>query len=128
MRQKKLWIGLAVALAVLFLMFRMMNSMGPFIIIPEPRFPVADDYSIDKKAMESYYTDIFKGKSASDIISFLDEHDVMYFFEGGNKIYFLVSKSFVPIPARYSGDILIQFKDGYFEKVVSFGVFGIDAL
>ena len=78
--------------------------------------------------MTSYYADLFQGKSAADVINFLEKHDVMYLFEGGNRIDFLVAKGFAPIPARYSGNIVIDFKDGVFEKVVSFGVFGIDAL
>ncbi|OKH87070.1 hypothetical protein [Thalassospira sp. TSL5-1] len=125
MNFRKLWFGLVVFVVAVLLFLKNINSTGPFVIIPDPLFSMFEDYSPDKEKMADYYAGLFNGREAEYVIFELDRYDVRYFFEGGNRIEFEVSKSFFPVPARYSGFVMIEFKDGVFDRVISIGYFGL---
>ena len=124
MKKRIFFICFLLIIIASFVLLRVFSTMGSFVIIPEPFFPMSEDYSPDKKMID-YYEDFFKSKKAEEVIVVLDRYDVRYFFEGGNRIYFEVSKSFAPVLARFSGYIEIEFKNGVFDRVVSVGRFGL---
>lgn len=91
------------------------------IIIPEPTLSgyLFRDYQPDKEQMVAYYTDLFKDRTATEIIKFLEDNEYFLSFPSDSEVLFDLSKSLMVM--NYKIRVEILFDEGTFKSVKVYG-------
>lgn len=93
-------------------------------LLPEPRIAafILGNYEFDPEATIEHYDQVFDGRSAEEVIRFLNETSHHIFYDAVDEISFIVKEKVTLFD--YSAIVILKFKDGVFAKsdVTAWGV------
>lgn len=84
-------------------------------LLPEPRFSTVlfGDYKPDQEATIAHYNKVFEGKSAAEIVWFLEDNGYYVFFDSATEIGFYIDKRLIFF--EYSARVELEFENGIFK-------------
>lgn len=93
-------------------------------LLPEPRLSsfLMGKYEFDERATIKHYNHIFSGRSATEIVNFLEKSGYHVFYDYNDEISFIVTSRVTFFD--YSAIIILKFSDGLFREfdVTAWGV------
>ena len=83
-------------------------------MIPEPTLGsvMSGKYEFDRQATRAHYDDLFQGKTAEEIVRFLEDRGIVVIYDTPDRISFFVERRLMMI--EYSALVALYFKDGTF--------------
>ncbi len=94
------------------------TSMSPsdLTFFPEPKLRdfIASDYTVNRAATEAHYDLLFRGKTAAEVVSFLEGSGLHVFYPSDNEISVDIVKRVVFF--EYTVGLAFYFKDGLFQR------------
>lgn len=90
---------------------------------PNPLTSTPRNYELDEDATINYYDNIFEGKSATEIVRFLEGNGYYVFFYTKDELSFMVAER-IMVVYSYEVTISLKFSDGVFQKsfIVGYGI------
>lgn len=85
-------------------------------LLPEPRLStfLFRGYEPDREGTNAYYDSLFEGKSAEEIVRFLEANGYYVHFPADNELFFTVTRRVVFFD--YSARVGLIFENGLFKK------------
>ena len=90
-------------------------------LIPEPRLStfVFGNYQPDRQGTNEHYNQLFEGRSATEIVHFLEENGYYVFFPESSFLFFTVRKNVIFFD--YSARVELEFNNGIFRSADVYG-------
>ena len=86
-----------------------------FLPKPNPITSTPRNYELDEEATINYYNNLFRGRSAADIIAFFESNGYPIIYNSKDEISFVVAEKIMVI-YYYKVSISLKFDNGVFDK------------
>lgn len=87
-----------------------------FTILPKPKIGafITGNYVFDRAATEAHYDETFAGRTATDVVAWMDANDRNFRFNSPSQLSFLVKERVLVF--NFTIGLNLDFKDGVFDK------------